>query len=382
MATGHIRNRSTKGKRSYQIVVEGNPDPMTGKRKRNYRTVNSTKKEAEAIMRQMIQEMENGGIIKQSPETTEQWTIQFISEYKPNIADTTRAGYEEKIRNCISPTIGKIPMKALNANTLQKWVNGMVMQNASPKTIRDAYNILNAAMKKAVVLRMIPLNPCDGVELPKLKKYQANIYDSDGIRKVLDVAKNTSIYLLVLLAATVGLRRGELCALKWEHIDLEHRIIHIRENRVLAYGKTITKAPKTVSGSRDISIGEEVVKALNKAYADYCSNRNLFGNAFFDDGYVICQENGKPYRPDSLTQKWERFVMENNLPPIRLHDLRHSNASALIAAGVSPKVVQERLGHSDVTTTLNIYAHITPVMDQAAADKLDSIIFSNPAEDI
>ena len=224
-------------------------------------------------------------------------------------------------------------------------------------------------------MRKISHNPCEGVELPKLKKYQASIYDADGIRTVLDAARNTSIYPLVLLAVSVGLRRGELCGLKWEHIDLDGKVIHIQENRVMAYGEAITKEPKTASGKRDICIGEEVVSALRAAYAQYCSNRAVYGKAFLDEGYVICQEDGKPYRPDSLTQKWERFVRANNLPAIRLHDLRHSNASALIAAGVSPKVVQERLGHSDVTTTLNIYTHITPVMDQAAAETLDSLIF-------
>ena len=375
MDIGYVRTRHNKKGTTYQVVLNEANDPITGERKRGSAGTYATKKEANAVLARIKREVENGGIIKPSEETTVQWVGEFITNFKPNIEETTRAGYEEKIRNCISPYIGKIPIKDLNATVIQKWVNGLTQQGAAPKTIRDAYNILNASLKKAVTLRKIAHNPCEGVELPKLKKYQASIYDADGIRKLLDVAKGTNIYTLVVLAVSVGLRRGELCGLKWEYIDLDQSVIHVRENRVMAYGKAYTKDPKTASGKRDVSIGAEVVNILKEAYAQYCTNRNLFGKGFHDEGYVICQENGKPYRPDSLTQKWERFVEANNLPHIRLHDLRHSNASALIAAGVSAKVVQERLGHSDVTTTLNIYTHVTPVMNQAAANTLDSIIF-------
>ena len=96
---------------------------------------------------------------------------------------------------------------------------------------------------------------------------------------------------------------------------------------------------------------------------------------FRDLGFVICKEDGTPYRPDSLTQKWERFTERNNLPHIKLHGLRHTNATALIAAGISPKVVQQRLGHADVSITLNTYTHVLPSMDKEAAEKLDNILF-------
>ena len=117
------------------------------------------------------------------------------------------------------------------------------------------------------------------------------------------------------------------------------------------------------------------IQSLVEAQRRYFENRNRLGKAFHDNGYVFCKENGDQYRPDSITQKWERFIAAKGLPKIRLHDLRHSNATALIEAGISPKVVQERLGHSDVTTTLNIYTHVTPAKDRAAADTMDNLIF-------
>lgn len=163
--------------------------------------------------------------------------------------------------------------------------------------------------------------------------------------------------------------------MKWEHVDLVERVIHITENVVFANGQRITKAPKTQSGKRDISIGEEVVAEFKKAQTQYKVDKLKLGQGFHDDGYVVRRENGAPYRPDSITQKWERFVTVNDLPKIRLHDLRHSNATALIAAGVDIKTVQQRLGHSDVTTTLNIYTHVTQAMDRQAASTIDSLLF-------
>ena len=332
-------------------------------------------------MRELIFTMSNSGIKKQSPIKVTNWLDNYITKWKPNIQATTRAGYEEKIRTCIAPYIGKYQLQALNGEVMQDWVNRLVKEGKSPKTIRNAYNIVNSAMKKAKAERKISTNPCEGTELPNLVKYQAQVYDTNGIQKAIETAYGTDMYLIVLLLLTVGLRRGELCALKWEHIDFQNQVIHIRKNTVLANGEIVTKSPKSQSGIRDISIGKEVVDALKEAEREYFDRRKRMGAAFHDHGYIICKENGDQYRPDSITQKWGRFVEAKGLPHIRLHDLRHSNATALIQAGVSPKVVQERLGHSDVTTTLNIYTHVTPVMDRAAADTLDNLIFGDHGKD-
>lgn len=378
MATGHIRKRvGTNGAISYQLIVEGEHDPVTGKRERHYKTLQCTKKAAEAALRKMIADMENGSITTASAMKVKDWMDNWLALYLPNIEATTRAGYREKIDNYIIPTLGNIQLKALNTDHVQKWINELHQRGLSPKTIRNAYNNLNAALKKAVVLRMIPYNPCNGVELPKLVKYEAQVYDTDGIHKALDAAKGSDMYLIVLLGLSVGLRRGEMLALKWDSVDFSAKTISIHENRVMADGKAITKKPKTTAGIRTVSVGGEVLAALSEAKLKYFNDRAAMGKRFKDEGYIIRQEDGSPYRPDSLTQKWERFTKQHNLPHIRLHDLRHSNATALIQAGVSPKVVQKRLGHSDISVTLNTYTHVLPSMDQEAATKMDNIIFSS-----
>ena len=375
MATGHIRKRINKnGSASYQLTAEGERDPLTGKRERKYKTVTGTKKQAEAELRKMISDLEAGNISTPSAIKLSAWMDTWLTTYLPNIEQTTRDDYKSKIALYIKSTLGHIPLKALKNNDIQAWVNNLSSMNKSPKTIRNAYNLLNPALEKAVILGMLPRNPCVGTVLPKLQKPQTNVYNVAAIQHALSIADDLSTYLIILLGASVGLRRGEMAALKWKDINLAKSTISISQNRVHTAEGIIEKSPKTQAGKRTITIGHDVVDALRDAKAIY--DKAVTNNPGFRDlGYVLFKENGEPFHPDSLTQKWERFVAKHNLPPIRLHDLRHSNATAMIAAGVNAKVVQHRLGHANISITLDTYTHVLPEMDQEAADKLNNVLF-------
>ena len=374
MASGNIVERIRKsGKISYEITVEGERDPLTGKRNRVFRTVKGSEKEARKVMHRLINDMEQNKIVKKNHKTVEEWMEEWINLYLPNVEETTRVGYKTKLRCYIKPALGDILIYSLRADHVQKMVNDMQARGLSPKNIRDTFNNINAAMKKAVVLRYIPFNPCEGVVLPKLKKYRAKVYDNQMIHTLLDTASGTDMYLPVLLGVTVGLRRGEMLALRWDDIDFKTNTINVRNNMVNGENGIIIKAPKSEAGIRDIKVGDEVMAELKKARLKYMEDA-LTSPIFQNLNFVIRQEDGSPLHPDSMTRKWSRFLKDNDLPHIRLHDLRHSNATALIQAGVNPRVVQQRLGHSDVNITLNTYTHVLPEMDIDAAEKLDAIM--------
>ena len=374
MATGNIREKKTKGGTSYQITVEGGYDELTGKRVRAYKTVKGSKKEAKSVLHRMITEMEQGMIAKKTNKTVGQWMDEWLSSYMPNIEETTRIGYKTKIRCYIKPAIGDIFIQSLRAEHVQAMVNSMIGKGLSPKNIRDTYNNINAAMKKAVKLRLVPYNPCEGVSLPKRKKYKAEVYSPEMMYSLLDEAKGTDMYLPILILLTAGLRRGELLALRWEDIDFKKNLLKVRRNMVHGENGYVIKSPKTESGIRDIHLGDDVMKELELAKKQYSKDMLTYGAGYQNLGFVVRQEDGSPLKPDSMTRKWIRFLDSRGLPRIRLHDLRHSNATALIQAGVNPRVVQQRLGHSDVNITLNTYTHVLPEMDEEAAAKLDSIV--------
>ena len=238
MVTGHIRLRTAKdGKKSYQVIVETERDPLTGKRQRKYATVKGTKKEAEAMLEKIKTELSSYGVFKPSAIKLKDWMDEWLTLYLPNIEATTRAGYEERIKNRIFPYLGNIPLNCLTTKEIQQWVNKLSEEGLSPKTVKNVFLNIKSALDKAVVLKMITANPCEGVELPKMEKYQAEVYDTEEISKLLEVAKGTDMYLLAILEIFTGLRRGELVALEWSDIDLESGTVNITRNVVLAGGK-------------------------------------------------------------------------------------------------------------------------------------------------
>lgn len=368
MFTGHIRQRNKKsGKPTYQLIIEGDRNPLTGERQRMYESIKGTKRDAEVALNRKLYELNNGITpIKPSAMKLGEWLDQWLSTYLPNIAETTRAGYHERIETRLKPYIGKYPLNTLSTSIIQTWVNTLLSANLSPKTIKNVFLNLKASLDKAVSLKMIPENPCNQVTLPTMVKYQASVYNEQEIVYLLNVAEGTSMYLLIVLELALGLRRGEIAALQWSDIDFGNGIIHITRNRVIAGNKKVTKTPKSASGLRDIAIGDNVLELLKNEYDKYQENTNKVG--FADSGYVIHKDNGEPYSPDSITQKWVRFRHSNNLRDIRFHDLRHTCATTMIAKGVDNKTVQARLGHSSIQTTMNIYAHCLPSMNKSAGD--------------
>lgn len=374
MATGNIVERKRKNGVSYEITVEGERDLYTGKRNRVFKTIKGSKKEANAVMHQMMADMDRGIAVRKSPKKIAEWLDEWLELYLPNVEETTRIGYKSKINCYLKPALGDIYVQSLRTDHVQKMVNNMVAKGLSAKNIRDTYNNINAAMKKAVVLRMVPYNPCEGVALPKLKRYKAKVYNVQMIHHLLDIAEGTDMYLPILLCVTLGLRRGELLALRWDNVDFKNKVLKIRSNMVRGEKDYVIKAPKSEAGVRDISLGDEVLAVLQKERTKYVTDIFSYNGHFQNLNFVIRQEDGSPLRPDSMSRKWRRFLEEHKLPSIRFHDLRHSNATALIQAGVNPRVVQQRLGHADVNITLSTYTHVLPEMDVEAAEKLDQIM--------
>ncbi len=388
--TGHVRKRETKNKTpSYQIIIEKTPDCETGKRRRIYRTVHGTKKDAEREMRTMLDDIENRTFVKSNSISVIQWMFQWVKTYLINLSPTTLQGYEYQVEHYIkNMPIGNIPLQDLTVADVQIWINELSKQSPisnkplSAKTVKNIYHNLSAAIDKAVQLELVKRNVCKSVTLPKVKKYQAEVYDEDEIQKLLVAVKDTDMELPVLLAVSLGLRRGELLGLKWKHIDFDNAIISIEDNLVevrkeLSDDRMMTKSPKSISGLRKISISKSIIDALKKAKHDYAVNKLKMGRDFYDGDYVICQINGKPYKPASMSRKFNQLLKKHDLKHIRLHDLRHTNATLMLTKGISPKVAQVRLGHSDFSTTMNIYSHVLKSMETEAAEKIDDAIFKN-----
>ncbi len=382
ITTGSIRKRKTKAGYDWQITVELPKDPITGKRSRKYKTVTGTKKEAEHAMREYMDEIESGYYVSGNNMVLSQWMQTWITVYSaPNVSPTTLAEYERMIDSYIDPMIGHIQVQDLTMLAVQAWVNKLHVSPItglpmSAATVRHIYQVLKSAMDKAVSARVISRSPCEGVVLPKGKPKEAVIYNEEQMRQLLQAVKGTTLELVIDMELCLGLRRGELSGLRWCDIDWENSQIHIVQNRVLARNKVIIRQPKTESGFRTLDAPEQLMKKLKQHKADCEKRRIEYGSAYIVSDYVIVHPNGKPIPPGYLSRMFTDLQEKVGLPPCRFHDLRHLCASIMIMQKVDMKVAQKRLGHKNITTTMNIYAHAMRSSEEKAAQTIGDFVYN------
>lgn len=386
MATGHLRKRTLKsGKNSWQIVVEGDIDSRTGKRNRIYKTIkNITKREAEKIMRKMVIEVEEGEYVNKNTMTVEEFMIEWLNVYiEPNLARTTVKGYKMNVNIHIIPHLGKIRLQKLKPIHIQKFYNTLLAtptgkgKSRSPKTIRNIHMNLSAALNKAVDLELIKKNPAKKVVIPKGRKYRAEVYDKEDIKILLESIAGTHMELSINMAVGLGLRRGELLALRWEDVDFENKKVRIQRSLAQVKGEIFIKAPKTESSNREIHIPDGLVTLLKKKRLEQNKMKVKLGGEYEDNNLIVCQKDGRFYKPDAFSNIFNRLILRLGLKRIRFHDLRHTHATLLLTMGVSPKVAQQRLGHGSISTTMDIYSHVIEEVEKEAAEKINIGVFDN-----
>ena len=232
-------------------------------------------------------------------------------------------------------------------------------------------------MDKAVLAEVIPRSPCVSIMMPKGQKKAAIIYDEKQIKQLIDAAKDTEMERVIDMELCLGLRRGELLGLWWQDIDWEKKQIHIVRNRVVVNGKSVVKEPKTANSVRTIDMPVQLMQKLRKHRLNCKANQLRLGSAYEVNDYIIVHPDGKPIYPEYLSQMLTKLQKKANLPQCRFHDLRHLCATIMLLQGVNVKVAQERLGHKDIATTMNIYSHVLPSSAREAAEKIGSLVFAS-----
>ena len=383
ITTGNIQPRKTKHGKKWQIVVDLPRDPVTGKRVRKFKTVSGTKKEAERAMHEFIRELEKGYHVTDDKITVAKWMDTWIELFiAPHVSPTTLSRYQGMIRRYIVPLLGSVQVQELKPLSVQAWVNGLKISPASGKemsasTIKHTYHILKGAMDKAVQAGVIPVSPCNGIMLPKGQKKQAVVYDQSQIQQLIQAAKGTEMELVIDMELCLGLRRGELLGLQWGDIDWENSQINVIRNRVIVNGQSVVKEPKTAAGIRTLDVPQPLMTKLKRHRANCAERRLAMGQVYTVSDYIIVHPDGKPVYPEYLSQMLTKLQKKAGLPKCRFHDLRHLCASIMLLQGVNVKVAQERLGHKDITTTMNIYSHVMPSSAKEAADKIGELVYGS-----
>ncbi|TDW02176.1 tyrosine-type recombinase/integrase [Pseudobacillus badius] len=244
--------------------------------------------------------------------------------------------------------------------------------------IRQMHNLLNQAFDQAVRWSLIKVNPVKNAKPPKIKSEEKLTWTVDETNLFLQRVKNNSLELPYLLAIFTGMRRGEVLGLKWDDIDLANKKIHIKRSLSYVSGEGIIfKEPKTQKSKRQISISKYVVDVLEQHKLKQKGLKEKHEGYYKDQGLVVCTQDGKPVDPRNLLPQFYRLIEEANVPRISFHDLRHTHATILMQQGENPKVVSERLGHSRVGITLDLYSHVSDDLQEQVAVRFEEALMKS-----
>lgn len=369
---GHLEKRS---KSSWTIVVEAGRDPVTGKRRRVKVAFRGSKRDAEREMHRILHELETGTYVPPTHMTVGEYLFWWLEHYaRASTAPRTFESYEMIVRRHLVPALGSVPLQKLQPVQIQAYYT-KALETLSPRTVAYHHAVLHEALRHAVRWQLIRVNPADAVKRPHYRRPAPTVLDEKGAAALLEAAAGHQDYYLILTALLTGMRQGELLGLRWEDVDLEAGVIYVRRalQRIKGQG-FVWRGPKTEAGRRAVAISPRVVAALRKLKREQASARLLLGEAYHDAGLVFCRPDGRPIDATALTKRFRKLADAVGFPNLRFHDLRHTHATLLLAQGVHPKIVQERLGHEDVTLTLNTYSHVLPGLQAEAAKKLDEAL--------
>ena len=365
-------------RKKYYVNLEFGRDPETGKQIKKTKTFSKIT-EARAALRKHETERDQGRTVIPVQITVSQWLNDWLETViKPNKADTTVYAYRHIMDHIIS-VLGDIPLQKLTPGQIQRYYAQQMSNGLSSNTVRKHHDLLNHALKVAVVQDVLAVNPVVKVTPPKCIKKEIHFYSPEKLKLLMSLAEGDRIEILIKLAAYLGLRREEILGLTWDNVDLDNRLIHIRQVRTAAGSMIVEKDPKTATSARDLYIPDDVVTALLRERERQEQYKEALGSEYQDLGYVFCHENGRPFRPNYVSDLFSKFIRDHELPYITLHGLRHSFATMANSLGIPMYDIGKALGHSTPATTSKVYTHLLEPTHEGTMKKIAEALNSKAA---
>ena len=380
---GHVRQRSTG---TWEVRYTLGTEPGTGKRRTITTTVKGDRKDAEKELRRLLRTRDTGEHVDPTRMTVRQWLEFWLSAVREEVSPKSHERYGEIVRNFLVPELGAVAITKLAPMHIQvaysKWAVGGRRDGKSgglaPRTRRHIHRILKSALARAVEQQVLARNPADAFKkrLPKVERREMLTLNTEQAVRLLEAIKRNRVYWPVLIALSTGMRRGEILALRWKNIDFDRALVRVVESLEQTRAALRFKAPKTEK-NRVITVPTFAIDELRRLKRQQAEELLAFGIRQSGETLICGRQSGEPMPPRSLSHEFAKVAGRvHDVPRVRFHDLRHSHATQLLCAGVHPKVAQERLGHSTITTTLDLYSHVTEPMQVDAAAKLDTVFRS------
>jgi len=364
---GSIFQRKSDGRWTAILTV------AYGKRKYFY---GETQKEVQEKLRRAQRELEQGTLVTGPQQTVKQFLEQWVENtYKPTVKLLSYIQARSIIKTHLVPGLGQVLLQKLTPDMLQALYRRTLDEGKKPSTVQIIHKVLRRALEDAVKWGLVARNVAGLVTPPRVERHEVQALTVEQAKKLLACAKGSFLSALFVLALTTGMRRGELLALRWSDVDFEQAtvFVHRTVTRAAEYG-LVENEPKTKASRRRIMLSAIAVEALKTHREEQGHVKTTAGERWQEKELIFCDTNGNFLGPDKLAGEFTRLLQQAGLPHMRFHDLRHSAATISLVAGVHPKVVQERLGHSTIAMTLDTYSHLLPSMQQDAATKIDDLL--------
>ncbi|MCU1530387.1 MAG: site-specific integrase [Frondihabitans sp.] len=367
---------------SWGYSISGGRHPGTGKRIQVRRMGFATRDEANKKRAAKLLEIDSGDYRPDDKMTVGQYMTKWLeSRIQDGLRPSTAFNYRRYVELDINPKIGAIKLSGLRKADVDKFLRGLRTDQRGAPTIKRIHAVLSSALTAAQRLDLITINPASKVALPRVEKPHMHVWSPDEVRTFLDAAATSRISPVFELALNTGMRRGELAGLKWEDINFTKRQLVVRQQRTQVGHDVVEGAIKTNAGQhRVISLGSDAIGALMAWQLQQDQERAEWGEAYEGDGWTFSYENGKPLRPEYISKTFDVIAARAKLPKIKFHDLRHTHASILAAAGTPLVIISKRLGHASVGITADLYTSMIDAANREAADAFESMIPAKGSE--
>jgi len=293
---------------------------------------------------------------------------------KPRVRAQTFKGYEVNVRVHLKPAIGRIPLDKLEPMHVQDLIDRKLREGLAPKSVRYMHGILRNALNRAIRWEYIQRNPAAHVDGPRTPQQEIQPFSREEAQRFLKTIKGERLEALYTVALTMGLRQGEALGLRWSDVDLDLGYIRINRQLQRVNHKYELVEPKTNRSRRHLAVPGAILGALRTHKERQDAERGAARRRWHDTNLVFCRRDGYPLSGSVVTHRFQELLQNAGLSRRRFHDLRHSCATLLLAQGVSPRVVMDVLGHSQISLTMNTYAHVLPELRRDAADRMSDLI--------
>lgn len=347
---------------------------VDGKRRRKS-FYGDTRKEVAGALAKALREQQQGIQPTNDRQTVEQYLTHWLETAKQTVRETSIESYERRLRRDVYPHLGRIVLSKLTPQDLADCYTKLLISGLSPSTVQRTHAILHRALKQATRWGLVPRNVADLVDAPRPARHELVPLGQGDLERFLDLARGDRFHALYVLAIMTGLREGELLGLKWADLDLEARELHVRRQVGRTKSGVHFSEPKTAKGRRTVALPDIAIAALKEHRHSQLVARLEVGPDWQNTDLIFPSQHGTPIEKQNLARRsFKPLLAKAGLPATtRFHDLRHAHATLLLSQGVHPKVVQERLGHSTISVTMDVYSHVMPQLQRDAADTLGKL---------